>query len=44
MNGRREEREGENVLSDGRLNVGERERAPTRYLFFFDIFLLLLHP
>lgn len=37
----------ERVCSDGRLNVGkekergEREGEPTRYLFFFDILLLL---
>ena len=39
----RGETEKERVRSDGRLNVGkrERERKPARYLFFFDILLLL---
>lgn len=41
MNGRRE-REREHTI--GRRIERERERAPTRYLFFFDIFLLLLLP
>jgi hypothetical protein len=41
--GKDRKRERENVRSDGRLNVGKRarERKPTRYLFFFDILLLL---